>query len=442
MPPWLPWLSNAIALAAIQDLSSELDLAGLTDPVSALQTRLGPSDAGSHKVGTWVHLVRHAVRGGKPYAAMKAGKRLLKEDYSNLPPPKWKTEPPHKKSHMACTKKGLEMAEHSGKVLRKKIPLKNLTLYTDSTDRCTKSAESLLRGLLSNSSLDLLAPPARVRVKIQPELVSAFLPHNAKPISQMPPYKVVGPARKRKLEGLRMPMGVGTVAKPNLKRWKEVLRELESLIGTGKKGHLEDLFPVPKRPALELMKNFACDMIYAFASGVEYTNATVEQRYAWIQWHHFFREADQVQMFEVPRYACLFWKVLDDLQRDGNSIYVGHDTELELLGDFLQVVWEVPPFRDLNPVPPGTGLHLHRIGDMLEVYVSNAAWGAHGAPKITFEPTKPGRVKLKKLKKRMRKALRKWAGSLGSLSKKCTNLPAFTNFTHISDEDSLFGLYR
>ena len=59
---------------------------------------------------------------------------------------------------------------------------------------------------------------------------------------------------------------------------------------------------------------------------------------------------------------------------------------------------EAPPYVSTSPTPAGGGVHIHRVGDFLEVSFSYAVFDGTATPDVRIVPTKPRRLRLVEFK--------------------------------------------
>jgi len=160
------------------------------------------------------------------------------------------------------------------------------------------------------------------------------------------------------------------------------LRELQELIGVGPAGPIAGLGGLELdgegRPtgSARVMRLFGQVMLYAYASGIHYANATDDQVNRFIAWQDWYRSVTEWTSQAVVDNTQLLRKLMTNLRRPdgGTDIYVGHDGNLDGLAAVLDLVWEAPPYMGgmLNPTPPGSGIWFeydHDAGSLTASYL-------------------------------------------------------------------------
>eukprot|EP00913_Durusdinium_trenchii_P035830 g33528.t1 len=164
--------------------------------------------------------------------------------------------------------------------------------------------------------------------------------------------------------------------------------------------------------AVNVIKLFAQNMIYGFGSGIKYTKATLEQRHAWSSWIHYQRQV----VFQTPavlavKKACGILKVIGDLKNPiGDSIYVGHDDDLDALAMFFDVSWEAPPWGTSSPTPPGSALTFRVTYPTVEVEFIYPTFDGSAFPQLNVVRTTPPTVDLGVVEARAVKLVQLYAG--------------------------------
>eukprot|EP00435_Cladocopium_sp_Y103_P063745 s1586_g25.t1 len=155
------------------------------------------------------------------------------ENFTNRSLPNWQTP------ERWCTAQGAEMMEHTGKWLAAtrfpSITSKTLQMISDLMNRDATSANHLLQGLArKNETYDFT-------VQFLPHLFHSF---GYGRTLCAPNSTLVKKESAELLLSATMPMGVGRLEHMNTTRYREALRTLETFVGHGEAGPLEDL-PVP-----------------------------------------------------------------------------------------------------------------------------------------------------------------------------------------------------
>ncbi|CAK8992563.1 Uncharacterized protein SCF082_LOCUS3152 [Durusdinium trenchii] len=146
--------------------------------------------------------------------------------------------------------------------------------------------------------------------------------------------------------------------------------------------------------AVNVIKLFAQNMIYGFGSGV---------------W------GDRV-VFQTPavlavKKACGILKVIGDLKNPiGDSIYVGHDDDLDALAMFFDVSWEAPPWGTSSPTPPGSALTFRVTYPTVEVEFIYPTFDGSAFPQLNVVRTTPPTVDLGVVEARAVKLVQLYAG--------------------------------
>jgi len=319
-----------------------------------------------------------------------------------------------------CTTQGANIMEFTGKWLAAtrlpSVSSKTLQMISDIKNRDATSANYLLRGLANaNDAYDF-------NVRYLPLLFNSFDPVGGKGLCRSPNLTLAMQQSAALLMEKSMPMGVGKLKDMNISRYKMALEGLESLVGHGVAGPQEAM-PVPHLSlrgtvmmgGASVMRFFGQAMMYAFASGISYTAATVEQRYSYIEWLHFYRKVrSQIPAFLVVKKACGILKVIDDLRSPfkPDIIYSGHDDDLDALAMFFNISWEAPPWKGESPTPPGSALAFTTVMDQMKVQVDFLYPEFNGSAAIPLHstPTKPSWVDLKVVEDNALKLIQLYAG--------------------------------
>lgn len=177
--------------------------------------------------------------------------------------------------------------------------------------------------------------------------------------------------------------------------------EMQQLLGVGAAGPLVDM-PGPQvvlgglSGSTSVIKYFAQDLLYTYASDIHYLNATVDQRYRLIAWLHWHRRVAYWHEQTATRNAKLLRTVLEHLSADSmepsTHIYVGHDDNLDALSMFLNLSWEAPPFMIGSlPTPPGSGLlfEYDEYSDIVNVSFLYNTFEVSSGPRLGFPHRSP-----------------------------------------------------
>lgn len=332
------------------------------------------------------------------------------ENFTNRSLPNWQTP------ERWCTAQGAEMMEHTGKWLAQtrfpSITSKTLQMISDVMNRDATSANHLLQGLAKkNETYDFT-------VQFLPHLFHSF--GHGRTLCT-PNSSLVKKESAELLLSTTMPMGVGRLHEHmNTTRYREALRTLETFVGRGKAGPLEDL-PVPsvsadgsvKLGGASVMRFFAQNLMYAFASGIPYMSATMEQRYSYVEWVYFYRKVlSQVPAKLAVQRACGILKVIDDLRSPlgPNMMYSGHDGDLDALALAFQLSWEAPPWPGTSPTPPGSALAFTVQPDEVKVEFLYPVFNGSAAIDLRSMATSPAKVDLAAVEERVKKLIRLYAG--------------------------------
>lgn len=362
------------------------------------------------ETGKQVFFFRHCIRSTGEEVKGVDGFHFAK-NFTNLPLPNWET--PTK----WCTLRGAEIMEHIGNRLASSklssATSQTIRVISDTKNRDATSANYLMQGIhQKNLTFDTM-------VEFLPLVFNSYDPHTGAGVCHPPDEALhVGQSAAR-LSSIAMPMGVGPRPTMNLTRFQELLQELQGLIGQGVAGPLKDL-PLPEitpekgimMGAVNVIKLFAQNMIYGFGSGIKYTKATLEQRHAWSSWIHYQRQV----VFQTPavlavKKACGILKVIGDLKNPiGDSIYVGHDDDLDALAMFFDVSWEAPPWGTSSPTPPGSALTFRVTYPTVEVEFIYPTFDGSAFPQLNVVRTTPPTVDLGVVEARAVKLVQLYAG--------------------------------
>lgn len=236
-----------------------------------------------------------------------------------------------------------------------------------------------------------------------------------------------------------MPMGVGFAHDLNHTRYIEVLQLLESLVGVGAAGPLTGLAGIPAIGTIRssdggnpkaaitgapiVLKLFAQNLLYSHASGIPYTNASLEQIYELSSWIYWYRQVSQTPVKLVSKNACgalsIIGKLLGTAGDDAGTlgaVYVGHDSDLDALAYFFNLTWKAPPFRAPRPTPPGSSLAFKPDGDTAWVHFAYQDFnftkdrGGKEIAAVQVVRTSPAQVDLVRAKAWIENRIVKFAG--------------------------------
>ncbi|CAE7209329.1 unnamed protein product [Symbiodinium natans] len=323
-----------------------------------------PRAAQLREVRVFRHCVRRVsskVTGAKPGYAHAS-------DYTTLPLPVWNTPA------MWCTGRGAKLIESEARQLRSSdatLDPSTLRMLVDVDQRDATTADSLLQGFADNSRA------FTAQAEYSPLLFDAYSPGKGPGVCHAPDMELDIAQKAQLLKETPMPMGVGLVGEMNRTRYMEVLRLMESFIGIGAAGPLTDLTsPAVGRTTSKagkvkgmitgapiVLKRFAQNMLYSHASGILYSNASLEQIYDFSSWIYWLRQVSETPVKLVSQKACgglsIIAKLLGTSAEDArahSTVYVGHDSDLDALAYLFNLTWEAPPFRARRPTPPGSSL--------------------------------------------------------------------------------------
>jgi len=252
-----------------------------------------------------------------------------------------------------CTEKGMEIMQATGKDLVDSFGVDptNVRFYTDTVMRDADTAFAMMEGMgIQHAPVDydavLFAP-------IDPEIGS--------PVCEAPAEDIVAAERRARFNQVPLPAD-----------YKAALAEMQDIIGVGPAGRLEDIdgpdagivLDEEGKPTggVQVLKLFGQAMLYAYASGTPFLNATEEQINKFIAWQFWYRSVADVNSEKATENAFLLRRILDDLKSgSGTSIYLGHDGNLDGIAAVLGLRWDMPEYVDssahgeLLPTPPGSG---------------------------------------------------------------------------------------
>ncbi|KAL1511955.1 hypothetical protein AB1Y20_005235 [Prymnesium parvum] len=320
-----------------------------------------------------VFVFRHCVRSvdyKKSFASLVLPAYALESDYTNASLPQWGVPPEW------CTPEGLRLLEGSGAQLASLLA-HGVEWVSDTVARDGASALAMVRGAGREPAAVTYAP--RLFDTLDPDMGGAPLCE-----AEFTPAEVRQAVRQR-LQSIPMPAALAHA---------EAL--LTGLIGTGRAGPLSDIPPTTVNAvgkltgSVAILKQFAQNLFYAFASGVTYHTLrppSADEYFQLLAWQHWVRS---VQSIDNPKTAtenaALLHAVLSRLQAPGGgaSVFLGHDGNLDGLASLLELQWEAPPYRSgqLYPTPPGSGLHFSRKESGVTIsflYPTPISSGVHGA---------------------------------------------------------------
>mmetsp|Transcript_50774 Transcript_50774/g.94936 ORF Transcript_50774/g.94936 Transcript_50774/m.94936 type:complete len:415 (-) Transcript_50774:212-1456(-) len=357
-----------------------------------------------------VLVFRHCVRSTS--TKVKAAKSDFghAENFTNLSLPNWETP------EQWCTGQGAAIMEQTSKhleaILGADLSSSELKVISDTDQRDANTANSLLRGLADKRKT------FRSVVDYIPLIFNAYAPDFGEPLCPGPSEEEETLQSQKLLQSVPMPMGVGRRLEMNQSRYMEVLEILQQLIGIGSAGKLTDL-PLPEVDAAgklvgapAVLKTFSQSMLYAFASGIPYTNATTQQRYDLISWQYWFRQVLETPAKLVPKKACGAISVIEALlsPSEHHMLYVGHDSDLDALAHFFQISWEAPPFPGPRPTPPGSALAFAPGDHEASVKFVYEVFDGTSTPGVRVVETTPSTVDLHKTKDRILREIELYAG--------------------------------
>lgn len=252
-----------------------------------------------------------------------------------------------------CTEQGMEIMQATGKALVDDygVDPTNVRFYSDTVMRDGDTAFAMMMGM------DIQHVP----VDYDAVLFAPTEPEIGSPVCEAPGDDIIAAERRARVDQVPLPQD-----------YKAALAELQDIIGVGPAGRLEDIdgpdagivFSDEGKPTggAYVMKLFGQAMLYAYASGRPFLNATEEQINKFIDWQFWYRSVADVNSEQATENAFLLRRILDDLKSgSGTSIYLGHDGNLDGIAAVLGLRWHAPPYVDsaanaeLMPTPPGGG---------------------------------------------------------------------------------------
>eukprot|EP00746_Dinoflagellata_sp_MGD_P084016 gnl/MRDRNA2_/MRDRNA2_33388_c0_seq1.p1 gnl/MRDRNA2_/MRDRNA2_33388_c0~~gnl/MRDRNA2_/MRDRNA2_33388_c0_seq1.p1 ORF type:complete len:363 (+),score=82.53 gnl/MRDRNA2_/MRDRNA2_33388_c0_seq1:88-1176(+) len=255
---------------------------------------------------------------------------------------------------MWCTEGGMRIIQSQGADLERILQtnISNLRAISDTSMRDADTTLALLQGL---------KPQTHV-VQYDPDVFSTLKSKTGKPLCQefRPKSSEMQATVKARVDSVPKPQEI-----------QSARNEVEQIVGKGNVGnlmHLEDVSVDAKggvRGAAAVLKSFSEDLLYSYASGIHYLEATPEQRMRLIKWQYWGRSVQSTMNAKTAvNNAALLNAVLDDLvaSEPGVSLYVGHDSNEDGIATLLDLTWTAPPFatdeQELFPTPPGSSLLL------------------------------------------------------------------------------------
>lgn len=362
-----------------------------------------------------VILFRHCVRSTQTNCKLAGCERSFRsgQDFTDEPLPQWGT--PTK----WCTNGGWEIMVNTGSVLRKKygIDMSSLQIVSDHEMRDTQTSLGLAQGIIGSDST------SSYNIKHDALTFSTFDPEVGQAICNEPSKDLQKSEVEYLLANTEIPMGVGL---PNSSSYAAkmagILEQLEDLIGKGRAGSLSALnYPMAVNDdakvvgAVNVLKFFAQQMLYSWASGIHYSKATPETMYELSSWIYYQRRVGYSPSALTSKGALLALSILNDL--DGgipigaNKIYVGHDTDLDTMKVVFGLDWLAPPFpSDFGPTPPGSALvfTMDDVSGEVEIEFLYTAFNGSTSAPVTFAKVQPSKLTLDFLKQRRNDALTRY----------------------------------
>lgn len=378
-----------------------------------------------------VRMFRHCVR--RVSTKVKGAKPgyTHASNYTARPLPAWNTP------EMWCTGAGADLIESEGQQLAKlqnaTIDASALRVLVDVDQRDASTANSLMQGLADSSQV------FTAKAEYFPLLFDAYAPHKGRGVCPFPDAEMDRAQKIQLLKETPMPMGVGFAHDLNHTRYIEVLQLLESLVGVGAAGPLTGLAGIPAIGTIRssdggnpkaaitgapiVLKLFAQNLLYSHASGIPYTNASLEQIYELSSWIYWYRQVSQTPVKLVSKNACgalsIIGKLLGTAGDDAGTlgaVYVGHDSDLDALAYFFNLTWKAPPFRAPRPTPPGSSLAFKPDGDTAWVHFAYQDFnftkdrGGKEIAAVQVVRTSPAQVDLVRAKAWIENRIVKFAG--------------------------------
>lgn len=253
-----------------------------------------------------------------------------------------------------CTEHGMEIMQATGKDLVDSFGVDptNVRFYSDTEMRDGDTAFAMMMGMgIQHAPIDYDAL-----------LFSPIDPESGSPVCEAPADDIIAAERHNRINEVPLP-----------EDYKAALAELQDIVGVGPAGRLEDIdgpdagiiYDEEYKPtgAAKVMKLFGQAMLYAYASGRPFLNATEEQINKFVAWQFWYRSVADVNSEKATENTFLLRRILDDLKSgSGTSIYLGHDGNLDGIAAVLGLRWDAPPYVDSSahgemlPTPPGGGL--------------------------------------------------------------------------------------
>lgn len=253
---------------------------------------------------------------------------------------------------MWCTEGGMDIIKNTGKDLVDSFDFDpaSVRFYSDTIMRDGDTAFSMMMGMgIRHRAIDFD--------------LDLFQPHNSEvDPCILPSSEVAAKERRARFDVVPFPWD-----------YKAALAEMQDIIGVGPAGRLEDIDGpgagvvvdaegVPTG-GVKVMTEFGQVLLYAYASGLPFLNATDEQINKFIGWQYWDRSVSEIQSQVATKNAPLLHRILDDLKTgSGTPVYVGHDTNIDGMAALLSLKWDTQPYTPtsaegkLLPTPPGSGL--------------------------------------------------------------------------------------
>jgi hypothetical protein len=228
----------------------------------------------------------------------------------------------------------------------------NVRFYSDTEMRDGDTAFAMMMGMgIQHAPIDYDAV-----------LFSPTDPEIGSPVCEAPADDIIAAERHLRVNQVPLPAD-----------YKAALAELQDIIGVGPAGRLDDIdgpdagivYDDQGKPTggAKVMKLFGQAILYAYASGRPFLNATEEQTNKFVAWQYWYRSVADVNSEKATENTFLLRRILNDLKSgSGTSIYLGHDGNLDGIASVLDLRWDGPPYvqpdaqGELLPTPPGSGL--------------------------------------------------------------------------------------
>jgi len=287
-------------------------------------------------------IFRHCLRQSADEAKHAKEEFPLLSDYTSHPLPNWGVPEDW------CTQGGLKVSASAGADLKNNFGVhpSRMSMTADLSMRDGDTAVAFLTGM-----------GAACAVEYDPILYSTFDPEAGEPVCPEPDVSVVAADIKARFAEVPLPWEL-----------EVAISEFEDVFGVGPAGSVRELGNISVAEngnilgPVNVLKELSQNLLYSTSSGIDYLNATYEQKIRFYSWQAYYRSVKDVGTEKAVESAYLLSRVLDDLlvKKDHSTLHFGHDGNQDGIAAVLGLEWEAPPFLGgkLVPTPPNSAIRL------------------------------------------------------------------------------------